>query len=89
MSLLLLAVAGQVITGSLWGTVTDESGATLPGVAATLASPALLGGPAIAETNGKGQFRFIALEPGVYRLELRTEGFAAHEEDGIRISVGS
>ncbi|MGH9334449.1 MAG: carboxypeptidase-like regulatory domain-containing protein, partial [Vicinamibacteria bacterium] len=68
MSPSLIILAGQVITGSLWGTVTDESGGALPGVAYTLTSPALLGGPAKAETNGNGQFRFLGLEPGVYRL---------------------
>jgi outer membrane receptor protein involved in Fe transport len=89
MSLLLLVLAGQVITGNLRGTVTDESGAPLPGVLVTLASPALLGGPEGAETNDKGQFRFVSLEPGWYRLELRRDRFATHVEDGIRIAVGS
>jgi hypothetical protein len=79
----------QVITGSLRGTVTDETGAPLPGVMASLTSSALLGGPARAETNGMGQFRFVSLSPGLYHLELRRTGFAALEEDGIRIAVGT
>jgi outer membrane receptor protein involved in Fe transport len=84
-----LPASGQVITGSLRGTVTDPSGAALPETSVTLASPALLGGPSTVRTNARGQFRFLGLEPGVYRLELRRDGFAAHEEDGIRVTVGS
>jgi Carboxypeptidase regulatory-like domain/TonB dependent receptor-like, beta-barrel/TonB-dependent Receptor Plug Domain len=79
----------QVITGSLWGTVTDESGAPLRGVALTLTSPALLGGPSIGKTNEKGQFRFLALAPGDYRLEIEADGFATYLEEGIRIQVGA
>ena len=78
-----------MITGSLRGTVTDESGAALPGASVTLTSPVLLGGPSLVETDSKGQFRFPGLEPGVYRLDLRREGFAAYGEDGIAIAVGS
>jgi hypothetical protein len=83
------AAPGQVITGALRGTVTDESEAPLAGVSVILTSPVLLGGPSRGKTNGKGQFRFLGLSPGVYHLELRRDGFAAHEEEGIRITVGS
>lgn len=82
-------IAGaQVITGTLRGTVIDESGAPLPSVTAILTSPALLGGSLNAETNNKGQFRFLGLPPGVYRLEIRADGFASYREDGLRIQVG-
>ncbi len=78
----------QVITGSLQGTIADESGAPLPGVTAILTSPALLGGSLNAETNNKGQFRFLGLPPGIYRLTIRTESFAPYEEEELRIQVG-
>ncbi|HSF14791.1 MAG TPA: TonB-dependent receptor [Vicinamibacteria bacterium] len=78
----------QVITGSLRGTVTDETGGPLRGVAGTITSPALLGGPWTEETNEKGQFRFLTLAPGVYRLQIEADGFASYVEDGIRIQVG-
>ncbi|MGH9459640.1 MAG: TonB-dependent receptor, partial [Vicinamibacteria bacterium] len=81
-------VHAQVITGSLRGTVMDESGAPLTGATITLTSPALLGGVSIGETNDKGQFRFLGLEPGVYRLEMSADGFASYQEDDIRIQVG-
>ena len=82
------AADGQVITGALWGTVTDESGGRVPGVAVTISSPALQGGPWTEKTNDKGQFRFLTLEPGVYRLEIEADGFATYQEDDVRIQVG-
>ena len=81
-------VGAQVITGSLRGTVMDESGAPLTGVAVKLTSPALLGGVSTGETNNNGQFRFLALEPGVYQIEISVDGFASYREEGIRIQVG-
>jgi hypothetical protein len=78
----------QGITGNLRGTVIDESGASPPSVRASLTSPALLGGSLSTETNNKGQFRFLGLPPGLYRLEIRADGFASYEEDGLRIQVG-
>ncbi|HXV61353.1 MAG TPA: TonB-dependent receptor [Vicinamibacteria bacterium] len=89
---LVLSYAGpagaQEITGSLVGTVTDETGGPMPGVVGTITSPALLGGPLSEETNDKGQFRFLTLAPGVYRLQIEADGFATYLEEGIRIQVG-
>jgi len=91
--LLLLTLAsglarGQVITGTLHGTVRDESGARLPEASLTLTSPSLIEGSSVQVSNGKGQFRFLGLEPGIYRLEVELEGFAPYREEGIRIRVG-
>jgi Carboxypeptidase regulatory-like domain/TonB dependent receptor-like, beta-barrel/TonB-dependent Receptor Plug Domain len=91
--LLLISLPGalaqaQVITGSLWGTVTDETGSPLRGVGVTLSSPALLGGPSTESTNEKGQFRFRTLAPGDYRLEIEADGFATYRENGIPVQVG-
>src|SRR5688572_17211251 len=47
----------QLVTGTIIGTVTDESGAVLPGVTATIESPALPGGPQSGVTDGQGRYR--------------------------------
>lgn len=78
----------QVITGSLRGTVNDPSGAALQRVTAILTSPALLGGSRSTETNDKGQFRFLGLDPGLYRLTIRADGFASYGEEGLPVQVG-
>ena len=77
----------QVLTGSLFGTVRDGSGAVLVGASIQVNSSALIGGPATAVTNDKGLFRFPALAPGEYSLEIELANFAKYREDGIQIDV--
>jgi Carboxypeptidase regulatory-like domain/TonB dependent receptor/TonB-dependent Receptor Plug Domain len=85
-----LETAGaQVITGSILGTVRDETGAVVPGALATIRSPALLGGPATFVTNEKGQYRFPSLAPGLYGLSVEISGFRPYIEEGLRVQVGA
>ena len=81
---------GQGLTGSLSGSVKDEQGETLAGATVTVASPAQIGGDQRATTDGKGQWRFPVLAPGVYVLVVeKAPGFAAHREEGIGIGAGA
>jgi hypothetical protein len=77
---LVLAMSGaaeaQILTGSVIGTVKDVSGGLLPGVTATIASPALPAGPQTIATNEQGEYRFSGLPPGTYALMLSLQGFA-------------
>jgi hypothetical protein len=86
---LAVPAGAQVITGSVIGSVRDDSGAVMPGATVTIASPtALPGGPQTAVTNEKGQYRFISLPPGTYSLIVSLSGFATYNEEGLRVSVG-
>ena len=51
-----VSVEAQVLTGNVIGTVTDESRAVLPGVTATLTSPALQGRPRDGVTDEQGRY---------------------------------
>jgi outer membrane receptor protein involved in Fe transport len=82
------ALAAQIITGNIFGTVRDESGGVLPGASVTITSPALPSGPSTMVTNEKGQFRFPNLAPGVYGLEVSITGFGEYKEEGLRVTVG-
>lgn len=82
------AARAQVLTGSLFGTVKDESGGVVPGASVQVNSPALIGGPAATATNEKGQFRHPELAPGSYTLLIEFAGFAPYREDAIPIGVG-
>jgi hypothetical protein len=88
-ALLLLAVGGtafaQLQTGNLYGTVTDDKGASLPGVTVTLAGQ---GAPQVQVTNAQGQFRFLGLGPGSYNLKAELEGFSTIDYPNIVINVG-
>jgi hypothetical protein len=77
----------QVLTGTLSGTVRDESAGVLPAASVHLSSPALISGPISMVTNEKGQFRFASLAAGDYALDVEMPGFAAYHEDRISIEV--
>jgi hypothetical protein len=81
------ALAQTTPAGSANGTVTDVSGAVLPGVTVTISGPTLLGKQQ-SITNDKGQYRFPLLPPGDYQLVYELSGFATVEREGIRVGVG-
>ncbi len=79
--ILCLFVAGLALgqaspTGNLFGTVTDDSGAPLPGVKVTVSG---LGAPREQFTDGGGNWRFLALDPGAYTVAAELEGFGGLE----------
>ena len=50
------------------GTVLDNTGGALPGVAVTAASPQLIEQSRTVVTDGTGQYRFVALPAGSYSV---------------------
>src|SRR3990170_3228817 len=66
--------AGQVITGTIVGTVTDNTGAVLPGARIT-ASNVDTGTEAGAISNATGDYTINLLRPGSYVLTAQAEGF--------------
>jgi hypothetical protein len=79
-----VAVAQQQ-TGNVFGTVTDDQGAALPGVTVTLSGP---GAPQVFVTDAQGRFRFLNLSPGRYSMTSQLEGFAQVEYPNLSVSVG-
>ena len=73
---LILALApgafAQFATGNIYGTVTDESGAVLPGASIALTSD--LGSRTTTSGSG-GDFRFLNLDRGAYKLNVSLAGF--------------
>jgi hypothetical protein len=90
--LLMLAAAtpafGQRTTGEIIGTVTDESGAVLPGVTVTLRGAGVGGAPTVVTTE-TGAYRFPALPPGSYDVEYSLQGFGTLRNEAIPVGVGS
>ena len=72
--------------GTLTGTVRDESGAVLPGVTVEASSPALIEKVRSAVTDGTGQYRITALNPGTYTLTFTLAGFNVVRREGIELS---
>src|SRR5687768_6541841 len=86
----LLATAGtgaaQDFRGRINGTVTDNTGAVLPGVTVTATSPALIQ-PQVQVTGAEGDFRFIALPPGAYDITFELAGFQGVKREGVRVVI--
>ena len=78
--------AAQDFRGRINGTVTDNTGAVLPGVTVTASSPALIQ-PQVQVTSAEGDYRFIALPPGVYDVTFELSGFQIVKRDGIRVVI--
>jgi hypothetical protein len=79
-------LAAQDFRGRINGTVTDNTGAVLPGVTVTATSPALIQ-PQVQVTGAEGDYRFLALPPGVYELTFDLAGFQSIKRDGIRVVI--
>jgi outer membrane receptor protein involved in Fe transport len=77
------AAAGRPVfaqtTGDITGTVTDSSGAALPGVTCTATSPSLQGSRT-AVTSNSGGYRISTVPPGTYRVTCGLAGFATAEK---------
>src|ERR1043166_6302295 len=86
-ALLPVIADAQVLTGSIGGTIRDETGAVLPGATVRASSSSLIGGPAVTISNERGTFRMPALAPGEYTLEVEFDRFAGYRETGIHVDV--
>src|SRR5215813_14277951 len=77
----------QAANGSIEGTITDASGAVLPGVTVTITSVET-GAERTVITNEKGLYRAPLLPIGTYRVVAELQGFKKFEQTGIKLSVG-
>src|ERR1700694_862248 len=74
-------------TGTVAGTVSDQSGAVVPGVAVTLTDTAT-NTSHTAKTNDSGRYVFASVTPGVYKMTFAKEGFATTNVAGQEVKVG-
>lgn len=87
--ILLFAVSAfAAITGTISGTVSDASGAVMPGVTVTVLNQDT-GIKQTKVTDGKGFFSFPALDVGTYTVSVSQTGFASYTEANIRIDANS
>jgi hypothetical protein len=87
-SLLLLGIcgtaAGQTITGSITGTVTDPTGAVAPGAKVTATNVAT-NLAYTASTNEAGIYSILFLPPSTYKLAVELSGFKTATLTDLRI----
>src|SRR5262245_47881674 len=74
--------------GAIGGTVTDASGAVMPGVTVTLSNPrGSIGGNQEAVTDARGAFQFLRLVPGTYTVKAELEGFRTAVLENIVVNA--
>jgi hypothetical protein len=76
---------GQVVNATLSGTVSDASGALIPGVDVTARQTAT-GVVSTAITNESGTYRFASLQPGPYQVTASLPGFQGQT---FQVSLGT
>ncbi|HXB57768.1 MAG TPA: carboxypeptidase regulatory-like domain-containing protein [Vicinamibacteria bacterium] len=82
--LLAAPVLAQISSGNLFGTITDEQGAVLTGVTVTLSGDF---GTKTTTTGSNGEFRFLNLDTGAYKLTVGLTGFAKSTRS-VRVTTG-
>lgn len=75
-----LNAQGTGNSGTVTGTVTDPSGAVVPGATVTIRNP-VSQYERTAKTDATGKFQFTNIPFNPYHLSVTNPGFAAHTED--------
>ena len=73
--------------GGIGGTITDSSGAVLPGATVALSNPGTIGGNQETVTDGRGAFQFLRLVPGTYAVKAELAGFRATLRDAVIVNA--
>jgi hypothetical protein len=76
----------QSTTGSIFGTVTDQTGSVIPNATVTETNTET-GISQTARTNGSGNYIFPALAPGDYSISSQANGFSTETQTGLTLSA--
>ncbi len=86
LAILCFPSAAQVIFGTVVGTVTDQSGAVVPGVNVKITSLATNETRSIP-TSAAGTYSFPSLTAGLYRIEVQASGFKQFVRNNVEVRV--
>ncbi|HWZ52240.1 MAG TPA: TonB-dependent receptor [Granulicella sp.] len=74
----------QAVYGSIFGTVTDPTGAAVPNATITVLDVAK-GTSITTQSNGAGEFTAEHLIPDIYSVKVTAQGFKSYEQTGLQI----
>jgi hypothetical protein len=74
--------------GSVVGDVRDSSGAIIPGAKVTLVNTAT-SEQRVAASNDAGQYNFVNLNPGSYKVTFEKSGFEVLVHDAVTVETGA
>lgn len=78
--------ASAQVTGAIKGQITDQQGSVVPGAPLTLTSPDLQGQRTVV-SDSDGNYVFIGLPPGVYKITVNKDGFQPFQQEGLQLRV--
>lgn len=79
---------GQTTSGSIIGTIADQTGAVLPDTDLTLTNIATKD-TRLARSNEDGHYRFVNVPPAFYELSVEKQGFANLKRGPVELHVGT
>jgi hypothetical protein len=85
-ALLALPGFGQQTSGSIYGTVTDASGAVVPGVAVT-ATNVHTSASRTTRADATGNYSILVLDPGDYNVNTQLTGFRSQTQPNVRLDA--
>src|SRR5438045_910289 len=77
---------GQAVYGSIFGTVTDPSGAVIPNAKVTV-TDVRKGTSDSYTTNESGNYSATHLIPDIYTVKIEAQGFTTAQSDNIQVSA--
>src|SRR5262245_56072731 len=80
-----LPAFAQIQGGTINGVVKDEQGGVLPGVTVTAQG---LDATQTFVTDATGEYRFLNLAPGPYKVTFALQGFATVVRENVAVLVG-
>ena len=84
--ILIRPASAQSVYGSIFGTVTDKTGAAVPGATVTVTDESK-GTIVTATSNGTGDYSVPHLIPDVYDLKVVVKGFKTFEVKGLSVEA--
>src|SRR5258708_35368632 len=78
----------QLSASPLQGTVTDPSGSAISGGSVAISSSESKLERSMV-TGGQGEYKFVALPPGIYTLTVTAKGFTRYQHTSLQLLVNT
>jgi hypothetical protein len=78
---------GQELAGTMVGTVTDPTGASIPGATVTITQIGVNGATRVVQTNAQGSYTATNLAAGNYAVTVAASGFQTYSAQNVVLNV--
>ena len=82
-----LTLQGQELAATLNGTVTDASGAVIPGATVSIQQNGVNSPPRTTQTDGHGSYTVTNLAAGTYTVTVTANGFETYAAQSVTLNV--